>query len=572
MSRRAKKHPIPAHELARKRQKEQPLDQEQDEGAKSHPDNSIVIAAYDRQINKDLQENLAILKKMFDSDDVLCREFTIGSANQLPAALIYIDELVSRDAMQRDGMTNMMLRAKEVLSPAVSTPDGIKRLITENLLAMIELKEVRTYPKVVETVLGADAILLVDGLDIALDLGVKSWEHRGIGEAGNENSIRGPREAFNEVMKTSVALIRRRVKDPTLRVKLSKLGHRSLTDVAVLYIESVANPVLVHEVKRRLQLIGTEAIIDSSYVEQFMQDSPYSPFPQLQWTERPDRASAGLLEGRIVIICDGSPNALIAPATLPNFLPAPEDYYERWILSSFIRFVRTFSILNSVLLPALYISVINFHQELLPTNLALTIAGSRAGVPFAALLEALLMEFTFELLREAGLRLPTALGSTIGIVGGIIIGQAAVSANLVSPIMVVVVALTAIGSFAIPSYSVATSLRFLRFPLLLLAGAFGLYGVTAGVILILLHLVTLKSFGVPYLSPLAPLTLSGLTDTIVRTPIWTHQYRPLFFRPKDVRRSKPKPSYYQNRQELHPHGLEVAPLSQDSLQEEREKE
>jgi hypothetical protein len=461
-----------------------------------------------------------------------------------------------------------MLWAKDVLAPAVTTPDGIKRLIKDNLLALRELKDLKTYPQAVEAVLGADAILLVDGLDMVFDLGVKSWEHRGVGESTNENAVRGPHEAFNEVMKTSLALIRRRVKDPMLRVKMMQLGERSITDVAVLYIEGIANPILVDEVQRRLSMIGTEAIIDSSYIEQFIQDTPYSPFPQIQWTERPDRATAGLLEGRIIIVADGSPNALIAPATLPNFLPAPEDYYERWMLSTFIRFVRTFSIFNSVLLPALYIAIINYHQELIPTTLALTIAGSRAGVPFSALLEALIMEFTFELLREAGLRLPSALGSTIGIVGGIIIGQAAVSAGLVSPIMVVIVALTAIGSFAIPSYNMGATLRFLRFPLLLSAGVFGLFGVMAGVILILLHLVSLKSFGVPYLSPLAPTTLSSLSDTIIRTPLALQPIRPLFWRPKDLIRSKPDPSYFQNRQDTHPEGWEVTPLPPDSLSKE----
>lgn len=558
MSRRAKKHPIPAHELSKQRQ--QGRDPDSSAQAAKQAGASPELAAHDRQISKDLQSNLTILKELFGSDDVLYREFTLGSANQIPAAMIYIDELVDKDTMQRDGMTNLMLWAKDVLSPAVSTSDGIKRLITDNLLAMIELKEVKTYPQVVETVLGADAILLADGLDIALAMGVKSWEHRGIGDSTNENSIRGPHEAFNEVMKTSLALIRRRVKDPMLRVKMLQLGQRSLTDIAVLHIEGIANPALIREVQRRLEVIGTESIMDSSYVEQFIQDTPYSPFPQIQWTERPDRACAGLLEGRVVIVCDGSPNALIAPATMPNFLPAPEDYYERWMLSTFVRFVRTFSVLNSVLLPALYISVINFHQELLPTTLALAIAGSRTGVPFSALVEALIMEFTFELLREAGLRLPTALGSTIGIVGGIIIGQAAVSAGLVSPIMVVVVALTAIGSFAIPSYNMAATLRSLRFPLLLLAGMFGLYGVSAGAILIMLHLVSLKSFGVPYLSPLAPFTLSALTDTVVRAPLWQMQVRPLFWRPGDVRRSQPRPSYYQQRHRLNPDGLEMPPL------------
>jgi hypothetical protein len=277
------------------------------------------------------------------------------------------------------------------------------------------------------------------------------------------------------------------------------------------------------------------------------------------------------LEGRIAIVSDGSPNALLVPATLSSFLPAPEDYYERWILMTAVRIVRTVSLLNSILLPSFYIAFSNFHQEIIPTRLALAMANARAGVPFSAIVEAFLMEFIFELLREAGIRLPAPIASTIGIVGGIIIGQAAVTAGLVSPVMVIVVALTAIGSFAVPSFNVALSIRILRFPLMILSAMFGLYGLTAGVILVLLHLVSLKSFGVPYLSPVAPLTLTGLTDTIVRAPLWVHRVRPLMYRPQNRHRSAPETSYYQKKQDLHKDGFEVAPLPNET-KTEAEKE
>ncbi|HBK86359.1 MAG TPA: spore germination protein [Firmicutes bacterium] len=410
-------------------------------------------------------------------------------------------------------------------------------------------------------------MLIVHGLNLAFVLGAKKWEHRAISDPATENLVRGPREGFNELMKVNVALVRRRVKDPQFRVKYLKLGKRSVTDCALLYLEDVANPVLVDEVKRRIDLINIDGILDSGYIEQFIQDTPYSPFPQVQYTERPDRVAAAILEGRVAIVSDGSPNALIAPATLTNFLPAPEDYYERWLLMTAIRIVRTASLLNSILLPSLYIAFLNFHQEIIPSRLVLAIAGARAGVPFSAVVEAFIMEFTFELLREAGIRLPAPIASTIGIVGGIIIGQAAVSAGLVSPVMVIVVALTAIGSFAIPSFNVALSIRILRFPLMLLSAMFGLYGLTAGGILIVMHLVTLKSFGVPYLSPIAPLTLSGLTDTMVRAPAWQHRLRPLMFRPRNKYRSAPSTSYFQGKRAMHEHGFEVAPLADGAAKE-----
>lgn len=560
MERRQKRHPIPVKEFIRKRQSG---DQASTTGSMEQ-DTSSMVTAYDREISRDLADNIDILQKLLgNSDDVIFREITIGNANKLPAAFIFIDGLVDKDSVQNNVMTPLMLWAKQIEAPTVTTPDAIKDMLLEHFIAYLEVVPIKTYPDVVTGVLAADAVLIVDGLNVAFSLGAKQWEHRAISEPATENLVRGPREGFNELMKSSVALVRRRVKDPMLRVKYIQLGKRSVTACAILYIEDVANPVLVDEVKERLDVIDIDGVIDSGYIEQFIQDMPYSPFPQVQYTERPDRVAAALFEGRIAIISDGSPNALLAPATLASFLPAPEDYYERWILMTFIRIVRTLSLFNSILLPSLYIALLNFHPGIIPSKLALTIAAARAGVPFAVVTEAFIMEFTFELLREAGIRLPAPIASTIGIVGGIIIGQAAVSAGLVSPIMVIVVALTAIGSFAVPSFNVALSIRILRFPLMILSAIFGLYGLTAGGVLIILHLTTLKSFGVPYFSPLAPLTLSGLTDTIVRAPMWHHRLRPLMYRPRNKFRSGPDASYFQQKERVHEEGFEVAPLVDD---------
>ncbi len=573
MGKRERKHPIPASELA-KRSKQRHDPETAEAGVQESGKNtSGIMEQAKRPLTRDLKDNVEVLKKILgNSDDVAFREFSLGSANQIPATAIYIDGLVNKDMIQRDTLAPLMLWAQEVLAPAVTTPDAIRELVSSRLLSMLEVKEKKLYTEVAEEVLNGETVLLFDGLDIAIAMGTKSWEHRGISEPVTENLIRGPREGFNELMKTSVALVRRRIKDPMLRVKLIRVGQRSATDVAIVYLEGVANPALVNEVKRRLDLVKTDAIIDSGFIEQFIQDTPYSPFSQVQYTERPDRVAAEVLQGRVAVISDGSPNALLMPATISNFLPAPEDYYERSILMTFVRFVRTISILSALLLPSLYVAIVGFHQEIIPTTLALKIAGARTGVPFSALVEALVMEFTFELLREAGIRLPAPLGSTIGIVGGIIVGQAAVSAGIVSPIMVIVVAVTAIGSFAIPSFNVAISLRVLRFPLLILAGTFGLFGVTAGIIAILLHMASLKSFGVPYLSPVAPLTLSGLNDTLVRAPLWQMRLRPSMLRPRDLHRSVPDPSYYQNKRELHPGGYELTPLQQIDKEGSRDED
>lgn len=564
MSKRKMKRPVPAKEMARARQ-------EQQQGQSSNPSQEEAQAlreAAEKCLEPDLQANLVILKKLLgNSDDVVFREFTTGTANKLPGVLIFVDGLVDKAMLQRDTMASLMLWAQEVVAPAVTTADGIKELVTDQLLSMIEVKEKETYIELVEEVLNGEAILLFNGLDKGISLGVKSWEHRGISEPSTETVIRGSREGFNELMKSSIALVRRRIKDPALHVKFSRLGERSFTDVGVLHMEGIANPALVKEVARRLDLIKIDAIHESGFIEQLIEDNPFSPFPQVQFTERPDRVAAALLEGRIAIVADGSPMALIVPATLSNFLPSAEDYYERWLLMSAIRFVRTISLFNAILLPAIYIALINFHQEIIPASLALAIAGSRAGVPFPAVIEAFIMEFTFELLREAGIRLPAPIGSTIGIVGGIIIGQAAVSAGIVSPVMVIVVALTAIGSFSIPSFNAALSIRLLRFPLMILAAMFGFLGIAAGAILVLIHLVSLKSFGVPYMAPLTPLTLNGLSDTLVRAPLWSHSVRPYFLRPRNLRRSSQRPSYYQHAKEMHKDGLDFAPLDERDIKE-----
>jgi spore germination protein len=299
---------------------------------------------------------------------------------------------------------------------------------------------------------------------------------------------------------------------------MGKLGRRSRTDVALIYIEDIIDPLILKEIKRRLATIDVDAIVDSGYVEQLIAEKWWSFISSTQETERPDEVVAGLLEGRFAIICDNSPFAILAPTTLNSLMHSPEDHYLHWMPVSIIRLFRFIGSFSALTLPAVYISLVSYHPEMIPAELALRIAATRQGIPFPAVTEAFIMELALDFLREAGVRLPGPIGQTIGIVGGIIIGDAAVRAGVVSPIMVIIVAVTAISSFLIPTYSFTLTVRNLRFGLMILAALLGLFGLSLGLLIILIHLATIKSFGVSMLSPWAPLRVRDLQDSVIRLP------------------------------------------------------
>ncbi|KJR47200.1 Spore germination protein GerKA [Desulfosporosinus sp. I2] len=299
------------------------------------------------------------------------------------------------------------------------------------------------------------------------------------------------------------------------------------TDLVVTYIEKIASPDIVSEVFRRLSKIKMDGMLGNGYIEEMIEDNPYSPFPQISFTERPDVLAGKLLEGKVGIIVDGTPIVLVVPAVLTQFLNVNEDYYQRAMVAILSRFVRYVGAFVAFVAPSVYIAVTTFHQEIIPTDLLLSISAGRQGVPFPALLEALTMTVVLEILQEAGLRLPKPIGSTIGIVGALVIGDAAVKASLVSPLMVIIIGLTAVASYAIPTFDLSLAVRLIRFPLMILAGILGFFGVTVGLYVILIHLLGLRSFGVPYTSPIAPLRIRALLqDTFVRAPWWALKRRP----------------------------------------------
>lgn len=370
----------------------------------------------------------------------------------------------------------------------------------------------------VNALLHGQVLLTVDGQSRMAVFPLANHAMRSVTVPQNEKTIRGPKDAFVEDLYTNLALIRQRIRSTELKVESFVLGVHSKTEVLLLYFEGKCKPEMVEQIRSRLGGIQLDHMNSSSVIEEYLDTNKLSPFPQMLYTERPDAAVASLIEGKVVILTDGTPNHLIVPAPLVAFLQAAEDYYQRFFFSSWIRLIRYLFFAVSLILPSTYVAITTFHPEMIPVSLLISIASSRDLVPFPAVFEAFAMELTFEVLREAGQRIPTAIGTTISIVGALVIGEAAVQAGIVSAPMVIVVSLTGISSFIIPHFELNLAIRFLRFLLLLLAGMFGLLGVLIGVILILIHLLALEPFGVPYLSPIAPLDGRKLRDVFVRLP------------------------------------------------------
>jgi spore germination protein KA len=379
-------------------------------------------------------------------------------------------------------------------------------------------------------ILSGYVLVFVEGVAGALCIKIFDIQFRSITEPSTQTIIRGPKDSFTESMETNVSLIRRRLKNPHLRFESHIVGKDTQTTVIIGYIDGVTSKDIVDEVRKRIKRIDTSFILDSGNIDEFITDKSFTVFPLLNNTERPDSASANLLEGKVVIIVDGSPFVLIAPVVFTDFFQATEDYYQPFVMASFIRFIRFVSFMIALVLPSLYVAITTFHHELMPTPLLISVQAQREGVPFPAVIEILAMEFTFEVLREAGVRMPRAVGQTVSIVGALVIGQAAVEAGLVSNVLVIVVAFTAIASFVSPIYNFSISTRLLRFAIIFAASVFGLFGVLVFLVFMVIHLTSLRSFGVAYLTPVAPLIMEDQSDVFIRLPIWANKKRPTYLK------------------------------------------
>ncbi|MGG2067076.1 spore germination protein [Bacillus sp. S14(2024)] len=477
----------------------------------------------DCELEQNISANEEVLKQVFENcSDIVFRPIFVNSQTKM--LLVYIDGLMDTKIVDQVVLKPMMY---EGMPNGLKSVDSIGEIIQDRLIAVSQVKTVSKVREVIEGVMKANIVVLTDGENQALVADLKGFEKRSIEEPAAEISVRGPRDGFTETLRVNTSLLRRRIRSPRLKMEPFLIGELSQTDVVIAYIEGIAPNSVLEEVRQRVQRIQIDGVLESAFIEEFIEDQPFSPFPQIQNTERPDAVCASLLEGKVAILVDNTPFVLIVPMTFWTGLQAAEDYYERSIYTTFIRWIRFVLINMSLFLPSLYVAITTFHPKLIPTNLLISIAAAREGIPFPAVVEALMMEFLFEGLREAGVRLPKPIGSAVSIVGALVIGQAAVQAGIISAPLVIVVATTGIASFAFPRYNLGTAYRMLRFPMLLLAGMLGLYGVAISTIAIMIHLTNIRSFGIPYLSPVAPQTPRDLKDVLIRTPRWNMTHRPI---------------------------------------------
>lgn len=487
-------------------------------------------------ISKSLDENIKRIKKeLGNPSDIVIKIFEPDNYDGLRYANIYFDTLVDKASIN-----SLSIGMTEIFKPnntqENSSPEEYFRIFKNYFLSYRKSEEGSDFSVLLTNLLSGKTILLIEGYDRFISIDISSPQGRAVEEPTTQSVIRGSKEGFVEKIDVNIALIRKRIKSSDLRVENLTLGSTTNTKIALMYIDKVAKKEIIDEIRRRLNKIKIDGIFDSGDIEELIKDDRYSVFPEFLNSEKPDSVAAGLLEGRVAIVPDGSAYVLTAPALFVEFLQVSEDYYHHFIVSTFIRMLRYACTFLTLFVPSLFIALMTFHQEMIPTPLLISIAAQREGVPFPVFVEAFLMEGVFEILREAGIRMPRVIGPAISIVGALVLGQAAVEAGIVSATMVIIVSITAISSFVIPNYSMSYAIRILRFAFMILAGVFGLYGIFMGVIALILHLCKLKSIGIPYMIPIAPKTRYATKDTILRYPIWLNKTRPVAISGSNVQR------------------------------------
>lgn len=505
-----------------------------------------------KNIFPSIDVNLEYVKVKYNSlisSDVIIREFDLIARNRTYRAfLLFIDGLVDTDLINNYVLKPLMLKntansfngeQTHILSEAVTNNITVRKVkkfdiveyISSCLLPQNSVKQQSEFSEIFAGVNSGNCALFIDTLNIAFDIDVKGFKQRSIDSPNNEIVIRGPQEAFVENIRTNTSLVRRTVNNENLVVENIRVGEISKTNCAICYLADIANSDLVAEVKYRINNLGIDSLLSSGQLEQLIEETNKYSIPQILSTERPDKVTKFLFEGRVAVLVNGNPYCLVMPATLVDFVSSPEDTNLKFQFANFLKFLRLLAMAITLLLPAFYVAMTNFHQELIPTELLFSILASRENVPFPVIFEILVMEISFELIREAGLRVPSPLGPTIGIVGALVLGQAAVSAGIVSPILIIVVAITGIASFAIPDFSFGFHLRLLRFVFLLLSYISGFLGVGIGIFVYMSILCSLKSFGVPYMVPFAPMTNSKGNGYFI-SPIWKREERPDYLNAK----------------------------------------
>jgi spore germination protein KA len=494
------------------------------------PENPKKMETKNNIISNNIEETFEKINEIFQKDtDFSTRKFK--AFGEVPAMALFISSLVDKEKIDRD-----IIKPLQEKQSSNGQLQNFTRWVLEDVLYHCDGKEENQVSKILDELLRGKTVVLVEGTDKSLILDTYKPEKRSVEQPETERVVRGPRDGFIEQIQTNISLLRYRLPVPEFRVEPMEVGKVTKTKVTICYLDGIVSLELLDEVKKRVNDINIDRILDAGYIEQFIQDNPRSPFPQVLNTERPDKAVGNILEGRIVILVDGSPFSLIVPATFNQFYQTSEDYNERWIVTSLIRMIRFVALIFSLTFSSFYITIMSFHPEMIPVKFMVAASSGRAGVPFPVFVEVLLMEVAMEILREATVRMPQQVGGALSIVGVLVIGQAAVMAGFVSPITVVIIAMSTIGSFATPSYNAATAFRMLKFPLIVLSGTIGLLGLATGLIVVINHLLSLRSFGVPYMAPVSPGNFQGIKDSLIRAPLRWLKERPAQLHPQNVKR------------------------------------
>lgn len=465
--------------------------------------------SHHKKISKSIHSNIQYLTEQFgNSSDLSVRNIILS--NHGKAAIIHIQGIVDEQSLH-DNVLHPILSFSNEQKSIRNWSDEITQIISVPKVNIID-----EWPVLVDGLLSGDTVILIEGHSEAILAGTRKIQSRSITEPTTQTVVKGPKDGFTENLGTNISLIRARIQNNNLRIEQTKAGKVTKTDIGILYMEGIAKEEIVKEVKERISKIDMDSILDTNYVEEALKDNRKTIFPLFQNSERPDVVSANLLEGKIAIIIQGTPFALILPAVFIQFFHSPEDYYANYLVSSFLRLIRVGSFYVNMYASAIYLALITHHHGLIPTTLMVTLMAQREQVPFPAIVELLVMELAFEVLREAGIRMPRAIGPAVSIVGALILGQAAVEAGFVSAAIVIIVATTAISSFTLPNPNIVNTARGMRFILIFAAAFIGFYGIILFSLCIILHLCSLKSVGVPYLTPLSPVRVSDLKDSLVR--------------------------------------------------------
>ncbi len=484
--------------------------------------NTTTITSNKEEIlSNNLKNNIEIIQEYLShTEDLVVK---IIHKNTQIFAVLFLESMIKIEALQSFIIEPILRETKDK---------------TDNIVKSYEIKNSTNISELGDSLLDGFCLILEENCSNGILAAASDDKERTISEPANEQNINGPRDGFVESINTNIQLLRKRIRSPELKVKYFTIGRITNTKVAMIYIDSIANRKLVEVIENRISVVEVDSLKSTGHLEELIEDNTFSPFPQVLNTERPDRAVSYLLDGKINLLVDGNPTVSVVPITFFAFYQAPDDYNHRWLIGSFFRIIRVFSFIIAICLPAIYIAIVSFHSEVLPIGILYSIRVSLEFVPFLPLAEAFMMQIILELLKEAAIRLPSPIAQTIGIVGGLVIGTAIVEAHLVSNTMIVVIGFTAIASFVAPVSEMGTSMRLLGFPTMIMASILGFFGITLSLMLIFMHMCKLKSFGMPYFSPMAPFRKEDIKDTFMRLPIWKQNTRPTDALPQKLDRQR----------------------------------